>query len=449
MGFRVALGGLHTECSTYNPLFQQRGDFRRVEGADLLAKAGFDYGAHGIDAIPLFHEASVPGGPVAREVFDAQTAELLDALRANMPLDGVHLLLHGAMFVPGVVDPEGWLIREVRNIVGPYCLIAGSFDLHGQITEQITDMLDIFAAFRTAPHIDVTETHARAANMLAQALTDDLRPKVCRVSVPVLVSGEMSSTFVTPCDRLYAALPGFDAREGVWDANLMIGYVWADSPRATAAAVVTCLDQDAGQQAAQDIAQSYWDARHELVFDMVAIALDQITSYLDEPVVFAESGDNPTGGGVGDRADILAVLQNTNRPALFAGIAAPDVYEALKSGVTHVTLGGTLGGGGPQVTLSVETCRFAIDCAIVESGLLTIVISNFRRAFHNFSDFRALGIDLDQHPVLVVKSGYLSPDIRTLPRTLIMVLTDGAVNQDIAAQANLHRPRPCFPFQRN
>jgi microcystin degradation protein MlrC len=447
MGYRVALGGLHTECSTYNPLFQQRDDFRRLEGQALLEKAGFDYGAHGIDAIPLFHEASVPGGPVARDVFDAQAHELLEGIRSALPLDGVHLLLHGAMFVPGVIDPEGWLIREVRNIVGPDCLIAGSFDLHGQITQQITDTLDIFAAFRTAPHIDVTETHARAARMLSRALNDGHRPKVCRVPVPVLVSGEMSSTFVAPCDRLYAALPEIDTRPGVWDANLMIGYVWADSPRATAAAVVTCLDPQAGLNAAEDIAQSYWEARHELVFDTGALPLDQVSQVLDEPVVLAESGDNPTGGGVGDRADLLALLQAEDQPALIAGIAALSVYDALKDDAKTVTIGGTLGGGGPEVLLSVDSCRFAEDCAIVQSGKQTVVISNRRRPFHNFSDFDALGIDLDHHPVLVVKSGYLSPDIRTLPRRQIMVLTEGAVNQDIPRQTNLHRPYPCFPFQ--
>ncbi|MCT4610397.1 MAG: M81 family metallopeptidase [Pelagimonas sp.] len=447
MPYRVALGGLHTECSTYNPLFQQRADFRRLEGQALLDKAGFDYGAHGIAAIPLFHESSVPGGPVARDVFDAQAAELLQALRDALPLDGVHLLLHGAMFVPGVIDPEGWLITQVRDIVGPGCVIAGSFDLHGQITQDITDTLDIFAAYRTAPHIDVTETHARAAAMLTRALTKGLRPQVARVPVPVLVSGEMSSTFVAPCDRLYASLPQFDRRAGVWDANLMIGYVWADSPRATAAAVVTCLDPAAGAQVAQEIADSYWQARHELVFDMQAMPLADAQPLLDQPLVLADSGDNPTGGGVGDRAEVLAALQQSGTKALFAGIAGPKAYAELEQGAKTVTIGGELGGGGPKVVLDVDQCRFAHDCAIVESAGLTVVISKYRRPFHNFSDFKALGLSLSDHPILVVKSGYLSPDIRTLDRRQIMLLTDGAVNQDITRQQNLNRPRPCFPFQ--
>ncbi len=447
MTFRVALGGIHTECSTYNPLLQQRADFRRIEGQALLDKAGFDYAAHGVMPLPLFHEASVPGGPVAREVFDAQAEELLSAIRDALPLDGVHLILHGAYFVPGLADPEGWLIGQVRGIVGEDCLIAGSFDLHGQVTEAIAEGLDIFAAFRTAPHVDVTETHARAAAMLTRALTEGVRPQVVRAPVPVLVSGEMSSTFVSPCDRLYAALPGIDTRPGIWDANLMVGYVWADSPRATAAAVVTCTDREAGAAAAREIADSYWQARHELVFDMEAMPLDAALTQLGQPLVLADSGDNPTAGAVGDRADVLAAFRGLDTSALFAGIAGPEAYAALEGGAQTVTIGGEFGGGGPRVTLPVDTCRFAMDCAVVRSGAVTVVISKYRRPFHNFSDFTALGLEIADFEVLVVKSGYLSPDIRTLERRQIMLLSDGAVDQDIPALQNLHRPYPCFPFQ--
>ena len=125
---RIALGGLHTECSTYNSLLQEREDFRRLTGQALIDATGFDFAGHGIEIIPLFHEASVPGGPVRRQVFEAQCAELLEGIRQSLPLDGVLLLMHGAMFVPGVDDPEGAFLAQVREVVGPACLIAASFD---------------------------------------------------------------------------------------------------------------------------------------------------------------------------------------------------------------------------------------------------------------------------------------------------------------------------------
>lgn len=446
MSLRVAIGGLHTECSSYSPLQQVRGDFTRIEGQALVESANFDFAAQGITPVPLFHERSVPGGPVSDECFAAQMEDFLRQLRAALPLDGVLLLMHGAMYVPGTADPEGTFIEAVRQIVGPDCIVSGSFDLHGQVTQRIVDNLDAFAAYRTAPHVDVPETHARAAGMLARALTGGKRLRVAWKPVPILVPGEMSSTFVEPCASLYAALPEHDGKSGVEDANLMIGYVWADTSRATAAAVVTCTDAQAGQSAADEIAGAYWAARNELAFDMEALPLAEALPTIDGPTVLADSGDNPTAGGVGDRADVLSALHEAGRPALFAGIAAPKTFAAAEEGAAEITVGGELGGGGPKVTLPVDAVHLAEDCAVVTSGPLTVVLSRRRRPFHHFSDFEALGLDLDAHPLLVVKSGYLSLDIRTLPRRQVMLLTEGAVSQDLAALENHHRPRGTFPF---
>ncbi|PYE85672.1 M81 family metallopeptidase [Pseudoroseicyclus aestuarii] len=448
---RIAIGGLHTECSSYNPLHQRVGDFTVTEGADLTARAHHDFGA--IEAVPLVHYRSVPGGPVAPEAWAAMTGDLLGRLRAaqeEAPLDGVLLLMHGAMYVPDVADPEGWLIGEVRQIVGPEAILSAGFDLHGQMTPAIAETLDAFAAYRTAPHVDVEETAARASRMLEDALTGGPRPMVVRRPVPILVPGEMSSTFVEPCAGLYAALPGFDERRGVLDANLMIGYVWADIARATAAAMVTCTDRAAGEAAAEEIAQSYWDARERLAFDVEAGPLDALLASLgDGYTILADSGDNPTAGGVGDRADVIeAVLERGIEGALFAGIADPAAYKALQEGATSVEIGGSLGGGGPRLVLPVEGLRFAMGCAVLRTRGITVVISERRRPFHNMADFVELGLDLRMHPLLVVKSGYLSPDVRMLPGRQVMALTPGAVSQDLSALENRHRPEGTFPFAR-
>ncbi len=445
---RVAIGGLHTECSSYAPLQQVSADFNRVSGADLCDMVPFDFAAAGITPLPLFHDRSVPGGPVSAATFAAQRDEFMSLLEQQLPLDGVLLLMHGAMFVPGIDDPEGDFISQVRDIVGPKPIIAAAFDLHGQITAPICAGLDAFAAYRTAPHIDTAETYARAAVMLADALDGGPRPRVYWQPVPILVSGEMSSTFVAPCDRLYAQLPRIDRRDGVLDANLMIGYVWADSPRATAAAVVTATDATAGKAAAAEIAQSYRDARDALVFDMPAAPLPAALAALGgHSAILADSGDNPTAGGVGDRADVLEAVQKAGvTGALFAGIADPESYAALAAGQRQITIGGALGGGGPKVSLHVDSYHCVADCAVISCAGITLVLSKKRRPFHNFSDFEALGLDIDDFALLVVKSGYLSPDLRTLPRRQMMALTKGAVCQDLRRLENRHRPGGTWPF---
>jgi len=262
----------------------------------------------------------------------------------------------------------------------------------------------------------------------------------------------MSSTFVDPCRRLYAALPGHDAQDGIEDANLMIGYVWADSPRATAAAVVTATEPAAGKRAAREIADAYWRARHDLAFDMEALplpgALDAVASA--SAAILADSGDNPTAGGVGDRADVLAaLLRSAQTGVVLAAITDPAACAALASGDRRVETGGSLGGGGPRVRLAVDRCDLKQGCAVVRAGGLQVVFTDRRRPFHHLADFDARDIDLDRTRLLVVKSGYLSPDLRALPRRQIMALTDGAVCQNLAGLDNRHRPRPTWPFQKD
>ena len=445
---RIAIGGLHTECSSYSPLHQTQADFTRIEGDALTEMVPFDFKAHDLLPVPLFHDRSVPGGPVTADTFASQRADFMTALRAALPLDGVLLLMHGAMYVPGIDDPEGEFIAQVREVVGDEVIISAAFDLHGQMTQRIVDMLDAFAAYRTAPHIDVTDTLVRAATMLARALSEEARPVVCWQAIPILVSGEMSSTFVAPCDALYAALPAFDAVKGVQDANLMIGYVWADSPRATAAAVVTATDRAAGEKVALEIASRYSAARDQLIYDMEAAPLDKaVDTVTDKVAILADSGDNPTAGGVGDRADVLATVQaRGTRRVLFAGIADPVAYDAVKSGAVAIQVGGSLGGGGPRVSVPVHGYRIMGDIAILKSRGITILITRLRQPFHHFADFEALELDLNEFDLIVVKSGYLSPDLRTLPRYQIMALTEGAVCQDFTKLSNENRAHGIWPF---
>lgn len=228
----------------------------------------------------------------------------------------------------------------------------------------------------------------------------------------------------------------------------MIGYVWADSPRATAAAVVTATDAAAGQAVCGIVAQAYRDARDALVFGMQSADLETaLTIVKGVPAILADSGDNPTAGGVGDRADVLgAVLARTLKDVLFAGIADPDAFARLRDGARIVVLGGALGGGGPRVTLPVDGCRITDGCAVVCSGGVTVVVTQRRRPFHDLADFDALCLDLAEYELLVVKSGYLSPELAPLPRRQIMALTQGAVCQDFSSLENLHRPPGTWPF---
>ncbi|WP_435168923.1 M81 family metallopeptidase [Falsirhodobacter sp. 1013] len=456
---RIAVGGLHTECSTYSPVLMQETDFRILRGEDLVSHDYFAFlSDHDATIAPLLHARAIAGGPVARPVYEAFKAEFLDRLTQAMPVDGVYLAMHGAMYVEGMQDAEGDFITAVRALVGDVP-IAASYDLHGNVSQRIVDALDIFAAYRTAPHIDIAETMQTAFTLLLRAIRTGEKPGLVWTKIPLLLPGERSSTEDEPARSLYAALPERDQGPGVWRADLMIGYVWADEPRATACAVVTGTNQAAAAAEAARIAADMWAARDAFGFGPVtgplSDVLDLAATAPTAPVILADSGDNPTGGGVGDRADVLSALIDRNwQNALVAGIAdlpATNACFAAGPGARlTLSIGATLDPSGTRVTADAQILRLtgehADRQAVLRINGITVVLAAKRRPYHNLSDFAALGLDPTTFQLLVVKSGYLSPDLAPLAAPNLMALTNGVVNQDIPRLSNRHRPAGTLPF---
>jgi microcystin degradation protein MlrC len=173
------------------------------------------------------------------------------------------------------------------------------------------------------------------------------------------------------------------------------------------------------------------------------------------PVILADSGDNPTGGGVGDRADVLAALIAAGADdVIVAGIAdAPATQTAHKAGrgaILSFDIGGTLDPSSRPVAVRAEVLALSgagnDRQAVLGIGGIRLVVTERRRPFHALADFIDLGLDPRMARLVVVKSGYLSPELAPLANPGLMALTDGAVPQDVAALPNLRRARPCFPF---
>ena len=462
---RIAVAGLHIECSTYNPVLNGEADFRVLRGPSMIKDQYFNFLTHfPAEFITILHARAIAGGPVERGIYEAWKAEIITGLKAAMPLDGVYLPMHGAMFVDGMFDAEGDFISAVRETVGPDVLISASYDLHGNVSQKIIDNLDMFSTYRTAPHIDVPDTMRRAVTMLVRALWTGVRPKLCWAPVPVLLPGERTSTQDEPVRSLYASFHEVEEPTGIWDASFQIGYVWADEPRSTACAIITGTEPSAMENAATRLAQDYWDMREDCVFGMETGSIEEcvtraITSPT-HPVVLAESGDNPTGGGVADRAEVLAeLIRQKAAGVVFAGItdkAATDkAYAAGVGASVALHIGASLDPSSTPVDVEAEVL-FLLDTdeprlreAVVRIGGIDLVLSARRRPYHNLIDFTRLGLDPRTAKIVVVKSGYLSPELGPIANPGIMALSPGVVDQFVERTERRHTPRPTYPFDKD
>jgi microcystin degradation protein MlrC len=302
----------------------------------------------------------------------------------------------------------------------------------------------------------------RATDMLLHCLREKIRPTLLWAPIPVLMPGERSSTEWEPGKRLWGQLPALNREAGILDVSMLVGYVWADEPRSTAAVVVTGTAPGNQSRIATNLAQQYWDARAEFKFGTETCNVDEcVQRAIDaktQPAILADSGDNPTGGGNGDQATVLeSLLRHKAQNVVFAGITDRPATEACyKAGVgarIPLSIGATL---DPQASQPVKTeaaVKFLLAEtnparreAVVQIQGITLVLSAYRRPYHDIQDFKRFGLDPKSFKIVVVKSGYLSPELAPIANPSLMALSDGAINQDIVhLPANRYR-RPSYPF---
>eukprot|EP00040_Diaphanoeca_grandis_P027630 m.157737 g.157737 ORF g.157737 m.157737 type:complete len:536 (+) comp31062_c1_seq1:122-1729(+) len=464
------------------------GDKLDLEGRTRLEQTFSD-----AEFFPICNYRAIPGGPIAsdtmKEIMDTIQTRLGQLVESEVALDGVYLDLHGAMFATDYVDVEGGLSTMVRDVVGPDAMITASFDLHGNFSKTMAQKLDMVTAYRTAPHIDISETKLKAVNMLLTALRLSQRPTLAYVQIPLAISGEMSNTADQPSKRLYnEVLHLADEARGVLDASIFIGYCWADELRSGGSIIVSGFDADVIKHEALRIAAEVWKVRGDFRFGVEAGTIDTILDRArsfertdkNKPVIISDSGDNPTAGGVGDTPCMIEhMIRKGIDDAIVQGpVDAAAVGVCITAGVgaeVELSLGGKLDyvNAKPllvkatvkyintsaeeyQVNLSNGTANNAAALVAIKTGTtpesggeILVTLTASRKPFHYESDFRALQAEPTLHKILSVKIGYLVPDLERLASINLMALSPGSVYADIETMAYKNIRRPIYPLDKN
>lgn len=457
---RIGIGGLSCECCTFSPLLTTADDFTIMNGEALLADCEFLAKLDGIEFIPISRARALPGGPIEKEFYENFKASFLEQVGAAGTLDGLLLDMHGAASVVGIDDAEANFYSAIRTAVGPDCMIAASYDLHGNLSHDAVKLLDILTAYRTAPHVDRPETIRRALNLLSRCIRDGRKPAKAFIPLPIILPGEMTSTEIEPAKTLYHHFPIEIDKYSILDASILIGYAWADEPRSSASIVAFGYDENKTHEAAATIASGVWFYRHGFEYGVYADSADGCIEKAmrseKAPVIISDSGDNPTAGGAGDVPYVLERLTKHNAiDTLYASIAdraAVDLCERIGVGEeATVTLGGKL---DPVHAEPLELTGTVISIhdeqanktAVIRVGGTDVIVTSKRTPFHHYDDFRRLGIDAREYRIIVVKIGYLVPDLEEIAARSLLALSPGAVSQDFKNLPFKRIKRPMFPF---
>ncbi|WP_432192657.1 M81 family metallopeptidase [Streptomyces sp. bgisy027] len=470
----LAIAGLGIESSTFSPARTGAPAFHPLRGQDVLTRYPFLAPGEPLREAADWRGALVgkalPGGTVTAAAYAELSTELIDRLRDLGPLDGLWFDIHGAMTVEGLDDAEADLLIRVREVIGPDTLVSTSMDLHGNVSRPLVHHSDLITCYRTAPHEDVTETKERAVRNLVDLLAGGApRPVKAWVPVPVLLAGEQTSTRIEPAKGVYAAVAEVAAADGVTDAAVWVGYAWADEPRNRAAVVVTGPDGAAVAAGAERLARGFWNARHDFAFVAPTGTLD---GCLDEalaagarrPYFISDTGDNPTAGGAGD---VTWGLQHVlARPefkdpagpvVVYASVPGPSAVDAaVRAGVgaeVTVTAGAEVDDrhAGPLTMTGVVHSlrhgdRDAETEAVLRVGSVHVILTRLRKPYHLERDFTGLELDPRAADVVIVKIGYLEPELFAMAADWKMALTPGGVDQDLVRLGHRRIHRPMFPF---
>ncbi|MSP82919.1 MAG: M81 family peptidase [Alphaproteobacteria bacterium] len=434
---RIFSGGLLTETNTFSPIPTGLGNFEKT---CLVRDGRFEdppsfwvepnavwqrmAATRGWAIVTGLCTGAQPAGLTARSVYESLRDELLDGLRAAMPVDMVLLNLHGAMVAHGYDDCEGDILERVRTIVGPTVPIGAELDLHCHVTPRMVEQATALIAYKEYPHVDAGPRAAELFDLIADAAAGRTKP---RTSV---FDCRMMGLFATPPEPMRGFVDRMAAEEGknsVLSVSLSHGFLWGDVADAGAKLwVVTDGRPDVGDALAESLGREFFALRDKVSIATMPMdeAFRRAASHNRGTVVIADSSDNPGGGAPGDSTTLLRrLIESGIRDAAFGAlwdpIAVELAFEAGEGAVLDMRLGGKMGpmSDAPlDLRVEVKGLRRNLvqsfgpsidhmgDAAHVEHDGIDIVLITHRTQILGREAFTSFGIDLGARKAVIVKS---------------------------------------------
>lgn len=407
---RIFTASLATETNTFSPVPTDMNAFRAAfyaapgEHPDtptlcssvvpILRRRAREEGFTTIEGTSCWAE---PAGLIQQRTYETLRDQILNELRAALPVDAVVLGLHGAMVAQGYDDPEGDLLSRVRGIVGPDVLIAAEFDPHSHLTDLRVANLDILAAFLEFPHTDFEQRGEHVVDLALQALRGQIKPLIstfdCRMITIYPTSREPMRSYV---DRLKA----LEGTNGILSISVIHGFMAGDVPdMGTRIVVVTDGDKVKGDALAEALGHELYGLRKSTAMPMFdtesgldrAVAIRSAQPGL--PVTIADVWDNPGGGVAGDATHILRRMMERG----FDNFAVATIWDPIAVSFCHAAgdgaelslrIGGKSGpDGGEPIDLRVTVVK------VFEAGWQSF--RNSRVTLGNAAVIRPLGTEID------------------------------------------------------
>ena len=479
---RILVAECMQEISSFNPLVSGYENFHIEHGEQMRAQDHLNTGLGG--AFEVFREVGIEpvlamgaragsAGILSAEGWTRLSTELMASIRAAMAdgVDGVYFSMHGAMAAQNELDPEGWLLTEVRRLIGPDKPIVITLDLHGILTDRMLRQINGLAIYHTYPHVDFASTGQRAARVLHRLLHGARRPTIARVVIPALVRGDELITKTGCYGELIREARRLELDGAAMSAGIMIGNPFTDVPELCCQVVVATEDDEARASAeALSLAREFWPRRHRMQGKLISLerAIAQAAS-IPGPVIFTDAADATSSGATGDSNLILRGLQEAGyrRRVLAQIVDAPAAQAAHRAGVgatIDVTLGGSIDAArfSPMPVRArvqllsdgkarLETMKIGLDAgptAVLTFDNFTVVVFSKTLSLFDRAMYFANGLNPKDFDLTVVKSPHTE-------HHMYDAWVDANFNVDVPGATSANLPtlghticaRPMYPME--
>lgn len=409
---------------------------------------------------------SLPGGRVSREVYERLRDEILGQIAAAGPLDFVALSLHGAMCADGYDDCEGDLLRRIRVLVGPRVPIGAEIDLHAHLTDEMVGAADIIVAFKEYPHTDFLDRARELIALLERAARSGWRP--AKAVFDCRTIGRFHTT-VEPVRSFVRDLKACEEVSGISSVSFIHGFPGGDV-REAGAKVLVYADSHAqavhwATRLGQEVIRLRATSTRPVIRPEEALTLAQGVG--DGPVVIADVDDNPGSGASGRDTTLVSLLLDS---AKFKACVGPLWDPGIVQAAISAGVGGTCllpqqrweavdGDPGSPLTAQVVSVRQSVfqtwsgtqmplgPCCALRIGDVTIVVSSIRDQAYGPDLFTALGVDPEDHGLVVVKSAqHFIAGFSSIAADIILVSGGGPLKSDIRQLSYKEVARPIWPL---
>ncbi|MFJ6328555.1 MULTISPECIES: M81 family metallopeptidase [unclassified Rhizobium] len=435
---RIFTAALATETNTFSPICIDRRAFE----ASLYAPPGMHPETPTLCSAPITVGRQIavqkgweviegtatwadPAGLVNRRTYEELRDEILDQLRAAMPVDAVVLGLHGAMVADGYEDTEGDFLTRVREIVGPDILVCSELDPHSHLTAKRLAAANFFVYFKEFPHTDFVDRAEDLWRIAIDTLEGRVKPVMsvfdCRMIDVFPTSREPMRSFV---DKIMA-MEKSDA--DILSVSVIHGFMAGDVPEmGTKLLVVTDNKPDKGSAVARDLGLELFSKRGTFIMPQIdeKQAVSEAMAATSGPVVIADLWDNPGGGTAGDATVILQELLDRGATDTAIGtiwdpmavqicMAAGEGAEIpLRFGAKSAPGTGNPIDGHVKIVRLVTNAEMRFgesfapfgDAAHIQLDGIDIILNSTRAQSFDPSLFSVMGIDPTTKKILVIKS---------------------------------------------